>query len=163
MNRVTLVLILTMTVLLGSSGVCWSADSQKGFDAKERGDYATALKEWTPLAKQGSAYAQYSLGLMYYNGQGVPQDYKTALKWHTLAAEDGYAPAQNNLGNRYIYGQGVPQDYVRAHMWYNLSASAGVEVAIKSRDSVANLMSPQQIAEAQKLARECVAKNYKGC
>ena len=47
-----------MTVLLGSSGVCWSADLQKGVDAAERGDCATALKEWTPLAKQGDAYAQ---------------------------------------------------------------------------------------------------------
>ena len=51
MNRLTLILVLTMTVLLGSSGVCWSADLQKGFDALERGDYATALKEWTILAK----------------------------------------------------------------------------------------------------------------
>ena len=59
MKRVTLTLVLTMTVLLGSSGVCWgadyvnrSADSQKGIDAYERGDYVTALKEWTPLAEQ---------------------------------------------------------------------------------------------------------------
>ncbi len=58
MNRLTLILLLTMTVLLGSSGVCWSADFQKGRDAAEREDYATALKEWTLLAEQGDADAQ---------------------------------------------------------------------------------------------------------
>ena len=152
-----------MTVLLGSSGVCWSADLQKGFDALERGDYATALKELTPLAEQGNADAQYNLGLMYKNGLGVPQDYKTAVKWFTLAAEQGDVDAQFNLGLKYARGQGVPQDYVRAHMWFNLSASTGAEDAIKNRDTAANKMTPAQISEAQKLSRECVKKNYKGC
>ncbi len=63
----------------------------------------------------------------------------------------------------YDNGQGVPQDYVRAHMWWNLTASTGDEDAIKNRDIVAKQMTPAQIAEARKLARECVAKNYKGC
>ena len=63
----------------------------------------------------------------------------------------------------YGKGLGVPQDYVRAHMWINLSASAGDEDAIKNRDTVAKQMTPAQIAEAQKLARESAAKNYKGC
>ena len=79
MNRLTLILVLTMTVLLGSSGVSWSADFQKGFDAYSRGDYATALKEFTPLAEQGNAPAQSNLGLMYEKGQAVPQDYQTAV------------------------------------------------------------------------------------
>ena len=182
MHRVTLIFVLTMTVLLGSSGVCWSADLQKGLDAYKRGDYAIALKELMPLAEQGDAYAQFTLGYMYAEGQGVPQDDQTALKWYTLAAEQGYAPAQFNLGVMYYNGQGVPQDYVRAHMWFNLSvslrahmwwnlsASTGDESAIKNRDIVAKIMTPAQIAEAQKLARECVnwnmllwRKNYKGC
>jgi TPR repeat protein len=80
---------LCLTILLVSSGVCWSADFQKGLDAAERGDYETALKEWMPLAKQGDTYAQAIPGQMYRNGQGVPQDYQTAVKWHTLAAEQG--------------------------------------------------------------------------
>ena len=73
-----------MSVLLGSSGVCWSADFQKGADAYQRGDYATALKELTPLAKQGNIEVQTSLGFMYFEGKGVPQDYKAAVKWYTL-------------------------------------------------------------------------------
>ena len=86
------------------------------------------MKWYTLGAEQGYALAQYNLGLLYDNGQGVPQDYKTALKWYTFAAEQGHASAQNNLGVMYHNGQGVPQDYVRAHMWANLSAAQGTEM-----------------------------------
>ena len=88
MNRLPLILVLTMTMLLGSSGVCWSADFLKGFDAAERGDYATALKEWTPLAEQGDADAQSNLGVMYDNGAGVPQDDKAAVGDGTVHMSD---------------------------------------------------------------------------
>jgi len=71
MKRLLPILCLTLAVLLGSAGVSESADFQKGFDAYERGDYTTALREWTPLAEQGDADAQYVLGLMYHNGLGV--------------------------------------------------------------------------------------------
>jgi TPR repeat protein len=54
---------------------------QKGLEAYNRGDYATALREWRPLAAQGHARAQYNLGFMYASGQGVPQDYAEAVKW----------------------------------------------------------------------------------
>jgi len=67
---------------------------QEGLDAYERGDYETALKEWRPLAKQGDADAQYSLGVMYHKGQGVPQDYQEAVRWFRLAAEQGDTVAQ---------------------------------------------------------------------
>ena len=55
-------------------------DFQKGLEAAQSGDFATALKEWKPLSEQGDADAQYSLGVMYENGWGVPQDYKKAAK-----------------------------------------------------------------------------------
>jgi uncharacterized protein len=77
---------LCLTALLVSSGVCWAADFQK---AIERGDCATALKEWTPLAEQGDAFAQHNLGVMYGNGQGVPQDYVRAHMWSNLSASQG--------------------------------------------------------------------------
>ena len=140
-----------------------SADFDKGLDAYDRGDYATALREFKPLAEQGDAYAQYNLGVMYDNGQGVPKDYKTAVKWYTLAAEQGYALAQFNLGVMYNKGEGVIQDYVRAHMWGNLGASNGNENGAKLRDLVAKIMTPSQLEKAQDLARECEKKNYKGC
>ena len=64
----------------------FSADFQKGEDAYKKGDYETALREWTPLAEKGNATAQSSLGVIYAKGQGVPQDYKTAIKWYKLAS-----------------------------------------------------------------------------
>ena len=96
---------------------------------------------------------------MYDNGQGVPQDYDEAAKWYRKAAEQGYATAQFNLGSAYGKGWGVPHDLVQAHMWLNLAASRyrpGTEraKAVKNRDIVAEKMTPAQIAEAQRLARE---------
>lgn len=134
-------------------------DFLKGMEAYWEGDYAAALQEFRPLAEQGDATAQYNLGLMYYDGEGVPQDYAEAVKWYRLAAEQGRALAQHNLGVMYDKGQGVPQDYVQAHMWFNLAASRhknsdNRENSAKGRDSVAGLMTAAQIAEAQKLARE---------
>jgi hypothetical protein len=83
-------------------------------------------------------------------------DYGTALReWRPLA-ERGNPGAQLNLGFMYDNGYGVPQDVVRAHMWYDI---AGVDVAINYRDYVAREMTPEQIAEAQKLAREWLGKH----
>ena len=82
-------------------------------------------------AEKGDAFAQFSLGFMYNNGQGVAQDYKEALKWYTKAAEQGIAKAQNNLGVMYVKGQGVAQDYKSAHMWFNIAAANGASNALK--------------------------------
>jgi TPR repeat protein len=63
----------------------------------------------------------------------------------------------------YGNGQGVIQDNVYAHMWLNIGASNGYKNAVKYRDIIAERMTSSQMAEAQKLARACVAKKYKGC
>ena len=126
--------------------------------ASGRGDYATALRLWHSLAKQGGAYAQLSLGFMYNRGRGVPQDYVEAVKWFRLAADQGLDTAQYNLGMMYANGHGVPLDYVSAHMWLNLSAAQGLQIAANFRDDFSKLMTPAQIAEAQKLAREWQSK-----
>ena len=86
--------IIAVLVVLAVSGPAWAADYQTGSGAYERGDFATALREWNPLAEQGHALAENNLGVMYYNGQGVPQDYKAAVKWYTLAAKQGSVDAQ---------------------------------------------------------------------
>ena len=138
-------------------------DYQKGYDAYNAGDYATVLQEWRPLAEQGNAAAQFNLGLMYYNGKGVPQDYAEAFKWWRLAAEQGDAIAQSNLGSLYEYGQGVLQDNIMAHMWYNLAAANGNEKSGEWRDEIANKMSPAAIEKAQAMARECMSSGYTKC
>ena len=99
MNRLLILPVLLLNLLVENPA--FSANFQKGMDAFNREDYATALSEWKPLAEQGYALAQNNLGVMYEKGQGVSQNYKTAVKWYTLAAEQGYAFAQSNLGQIY--------------------------------------------------------------
>ena len=129
-------------------------DYQAGAEAYKRGDYDAAVKEFRPLADQGIAVAQYNLGLMSYQGQGMPRDYQEAAQWCRLAAEQGHAGAQVLLGTMYHLGQGVPRDDVLAHMWVTLAAAHGIEVAVKWRDLFEKSMTPAQLAEAQRLARE---------
>ena len=143
---------------LGLTAPAW-AGLDEGVAAYKRGDYATALREFRALAEQGSAKAQWGLGAMYSLGRGVPQDDAEAVKWYRKAAEQGVAEAQYNLGFMYRKGLGVAQDYVRAYAWYDLATSSfppgkGFDGAVKYRDIVAEKMTPAQISEAQKLARE---------
>ena len=91
---------------------------------------------------------------MYALGHGVAQDYAEAAKWYRKAAEQEDALAQSALGNMYRLGVGVAQDYVQAHMWFNLAATQGHKNAVKLRDLVASKMTRDQIAEAQRRARE---------
>jgi uncharacterized protein len=79
-------------------------------EALEREDYETAYKLFLPLAEQGDADAQFNLGVMYDEGEGVPQDDKEAVKWWRLSAEQGDASSQFMLGLMYEEGLGVPQD-----------------------------------------------------
>jgi TPR repeat protein len=81
-------------------------------------------------------------------------DYATAARLIRPLADQGDANAQYILGVFYNNGLGVPQDYVRSYMWLNLAATQGRESAATFRDLVGRLMTPAQIAEAQKLARE---------
>ena len=134
------------------------ADFETGMDAYQRGNYATALSEWRPLADEGDAQAQLHLGLLYANGDGVPQDYAKARQWYEKAAARGYAMAQTNLGVLYRSGHGVPQNNVLAYMWFSLAAARSTgnlqQPAADTRDKIASVMTPAQIAEAQKLERE---------
>ena len=110
-------------MLLGSIGVGFAQDFQKGLDAYKNGDYATALREWRPVAEQGIAEAQLNLGGMYDKGQGVVQDYTEAVKWYRKSAEQGLAQAQLNLGLVYSKGDGVPFDDEIAVEWYRKAAN----------------------------------------
>jgi TPR repeat protein len=116
-------------------------------------DDKQAMTWYRKAADQGHATAQFNLGAVYDKGQGVPQDYKQAVTWYRKAADQGDADAQYALGYMYYKGLGVPQDYVQAHMWWNLAAVSELESAIKGRDAVAGMMTPAQLAEAQKQAR----------
>ena len=124
-------------------------------------DYVVAVEWYRRAAEQGMGRSQYNLGLMYDKGRGVPQDDTAAAMWYRKAAEQGLAEAQFKLGVRYTKGLGVPQDYAAAHKWLNLAASRYPasewkrrDKAAKLREAIATRMTPAQIAEAQRLARE---------
>ena len=161
--------------------------------ADSRGDYATALRLFEPLADEGDSDAEFSLGRLYYNGNGVPhnyaealrwfdkaadqghalaelylgimyagglgvpQDYAEALKWYRKAADQGNDAAKNFLGLMYYMGQGVPRDYVQADKWFNLSKEK-IGWAVSLRDQVEGRMTPAELAEAQRLARDWTPK-----
>ena len=127
------------------------------------GKFKQFFRELKPFAEQGNIGAQFRIGIMYYEGLGVTKDDINAVKWYTLAAEQASGIAQNNLARMYKNGYGVIQDNIYTHMWANISASNGVENGFTLRDRVAKEMTSADISQAQKLARECVAKNYKDC
>ena len=130
-------------------------------------DYAQAVRWYKLAANQGDAIAEVALAWIYLEDHpGVPVNNEEARKWFNLAADQGIPVAQNYLGRVYAHGVGVPQDYVKAHMWYNLAAAgtwppqdggSAQNKAIADRDELATKMTPDQIAEAQRLAREWLA------
>src|SRR5215467_2107725 len=134
--------------------------------AFQKAEYAKALRIARPLAEAGDPRAETVLGSAYYRGRSVPQNDSEAAKWFRLAAEQGDAQAQYNLGLAYARGEGVTQNAVDAHMWFNLAAARfpandtrNRTAAVKNRDAVAGEMSSEQLAEAQKRAREWTPKS----
>jgi TPR repeat protein len=131
-----------------------NADFNTGLTAYQKGDYSTAAKEWRPLAENGSAAAQYNLGLLYVDGHGVPQDLGQAITWFERSAQQDYAKAQLNLGAMYASGKGVKRDYVQAYKWLNICAAKGDSKCIAKRDWVAKQLKASQLANAQRLSSE---------
>ena len=124
-------------------------------------NHAEAAKWYRHAADRGHAAAQYNLGVMYSTGDSVLQNDAEATKWYRRAAEQGHATAQFHLGVSYDNGLGISKDHVRAYMWFNLAAAEmpAAETdrraeAIRNRDRVARLLSPEALARAQRLARE---------
>jgi TPR repeat protein len=117
-------------------------------------DFDETMRLYRKAADQGYAIAEVQIGVWYEHSE--PQNFAEALKWYRKAADQGNASGQFNLGSLYAEGHGVPQDYVSAYMWLNLAeAQEGPNAYFGGlRDKVALFMTPAQIAEAQKLARE---------
>ena len=131
----------------------------EGVAAYKRGSYLDAWIKLKPLAAKGDVDAQFFLGVMHANGQGVQQDYQQSLVWYLKAAAQGDAQAQSKLGVIYGNGNGVPRDFVQAHKWYSLAALAGNEDAKENRKMAERMMSHEQIKEAQKQAGAWLAKH----
>ncbi len=150
----------------------------EGVVAFNKDDYATALKEFMPLADQGNASAQFYLGVMHDIGRGLPQDDKEAAKWYRLAADQGNASAQDYkeavrwyrlaadqgdafaqicLGFMYANDLGVRRSKIMAYALWNISAvndPFGENRSKKNRTEIASSMSQSEIEEGQALSRE---------
>ena len=163
MRKLIATVLFSIAICAGTIGVSVAGDLQKGFEAANKDDFATALREWKPLAEQGNAIAQFNLGVMYAYGDGVTQDAREAVRWFRLAAEQGFADAQVRLGRMYSSGEGVTKDMIYAHMWLSIAASLRVREARWAQLLIEISMTPADISKAQSLARECVRKNYKDC
>lgn len=117
-------------------------------------DYEQAAKFFLAAATSGNVDAQFYLGTLYYLGEGVSKDYAKALLWYRRAAEQGDSAAQYSLGVMHAGGEGVPKNTVQALMWFNLAAQSGLQSAAKFGELLVSSMTPEEIAEADRLARE---------
>ena len=93
------------------------------------GQYQAAYDIWFPLADEGYAKAQATLGWMYHTGKGVEKDLDKAFKWYEKAAKQNHAIAQNNLGVFYEQGLGVGKSSSNAARWYREAAEWGYPYA----------------------------------
>ena len=137
------------------------SDFEEGLNFFYANDYANAARSFIKAAEQGNADAQFSLGNMYAEGHGVPQDDQQSMSWFRKAAEQGFVPAQVNLGVMYAQGQGVEQDLVEAHKWFNIAGGAIDEEGIDLREAVEDQMTPAEISEAMRLAKEWVTAYHR--
>ena len=148
-----------MVALLVGAAACAETPEPETPDAQTtesaQGNSIEALRT---RANAWDAGAQYNLGLMYDNGEGVPQDDVEAVAWYRRAAEQGRAGAQVEFGLMYGRGRGVPQDYVEAYKWLNLAMTytdaEDRERYVDQRDSAAARLTPEQRIEGQKRSRE---------
>jgi len=181
--RATLAASLTASLMV-VIGAAVAGPLEDAIAARESGDYTTALKLLRPLVDQDVAEAEFYLGLMYAQGQGVPQDDAAALSWYRKAADKGDADAQFYLGSMnygrgllpryaeamkwyrlgFIYSNGyvAPQDYAKAMKWYRLAADYGLAAAQYTLGSVYEngLVVPQDYSEAVKWYRRAADQGY---
>lgn len=153
-----MILCLTLAVSLGlSAGSPARADAfADGHLAWDKGEFEKAMTLLLPLAEAGNAQAEFMVGLMYWNAQGVPENAPEAVKWFMLAADQGLADAYYSLGQQYsLGGGGMERDRAEAYFWLVLAVegyeAAGrgddtIDSARQMRDLVAGKLTPEQIA-----------------
>jgi TPR repeat protein/predicted secreted protein len=157
MTRFLSIVLLSFCTILTAQADIYSASS-----ALSRGDYETAVKEFTRLAEKGDDNAQANLGYMYYAGEGVPQDYEKAVYWYRKSATQGNKDAQYNLAVSYAFGEGTKQDLTEAAIWYR---RAGEQNHVVSQYSLAISYAygegvPQDLKEAARWFKKAAEQGY---
>ena len=147
-------LALALVFVLGAASGAF-ADFQTALDAYNTGDYETAYAVWLPLAENGSAAAQFNIGLLYDKGAGREQDLRQAVDWYARSADNGFGRAQFRLGELHEAGEGVAErDLVQARKWFAIAAESRYRGAKKRMKAVAKQMTPREIALGDMWARE---------
>lgn len=125
-------------------------------------DYKKAAEWYKKAAEQGNTDAQLALGYMYRDGDGVVKDVQQGIKWYELAATNGNVDAQFLIAISYRNGiNGITKDFVRAYHWFNLAASNGHKDSANIMTFLESIMTPNQIAQAQAMTRDFLAKQNK--
>lgn len=125
-----------------------------GYAAYHSGRLVEAAAEYQIAADEGDPVAQRNLGFLYERGHGVNPDYLQAMAWYQKAADQGHRAAFNNIGFLYVAGLGVEQDFVQAHYWYTKAVVAGSAEGKRLREVIRKKMTKEQIATAEKLAKD---------
>lgn len=136
-------------------------EEEAGISVRHADDEATLnefqqaiLGQWRPLAETGDANAQYTLGYLHEQGEGIERDLAAALQWYRLAAAQDHLPAQTKLGAMYASGNGTPQNDVIAYFWFDRVARSGNPQAAELCRSLANRMTPAQRATTKELIED---------
>lgn len=134
---------------------------QEGVDAYQAGKFDVAAAKFKELADKGDASAQFNLGSLYHQGQGVAQDDKQAALYFAKAAEQGHTDAMDNLGLRYGKGEGVAQDWVQAYKWFSIAGMRKNVSAAQNAKVALSKMTPEQIDQAQVAAKDWMEQHPK--
>jgi hypothetical protein len=126
-------------------------------------NYEKTVQLFRAAAEQGLAKAQSRLAEMYEAGELVEKDYSASLKWQTEAAEQGISYALFDMGKIYRDGKIATANAVKAHMYFNLAAAEGFVEAPEARAAIQEEMTHEQIIDAQRRAKKCLANKYKNC
>ena len=134
---------------------------QEGVEAYQSGKFDVAAAKFRELAEQGDSSAQFNLGSLYRQGQGVAQDDKQAALWWAKAADQGHLDAMDNLGLRYAKGEGVEPDMVQAYKWFSIASLSKNASATANAKFAATQLTSEQLDQAQILAKEWMALHPK--
>ena len=132
---------------------------EDGVDAHNRGDYSTAFNIWLSLAEQENVSAQFNIGLMYKQGQGILKNFSEAAYWFQMAAKQGDPQAQLELASLYQMGRGILENPTYAYMWHAIGKANGGNSPL----NMSSYVSKEERAQALRLAKKCMESNYQDC
>jgi TPR repeat protein len=113
-------------------------------------DFEQAFRWTTAAAEQGHVAAQFNLGSLYFEGQGVRRNRKAALDWYRQAGDGGHPLAQYNVAEMYYLGNGVRKDLIQAHAWASLAVENEHETAAELVAEIERRLSVDELGQARR-------------